>query len=1256
MTATAGSSQVSVSWTDPTSTGSTSISAYKILRATSQGQETLLTTVTGATAHSYNDTAVTPGTTYYYEVDAVNAAGSSAASNEANAVPYTFAAAPSSLTASAGSSEVSLSWSDPTSTGFTSITGYEILRSTSQGQETLLTTVSGANAITYNDTAVTPGTTYYYEVEAVNAAGSSATSNEANALPYTSAAAPTGLTATGGLESVSLAWIAPASNGSSPIEGYEILRSTTSGAETELAFVAGAGTNSYVDGGLTPGTIYYYKVLAVNAAGQSAKSNEASAAPYTVPGKPSDVSATPGNASASVVFTAPSSGGSTITAYTVTATDTTTPPNGGQIANGGSSPIVVRNLVNGDSYTFTVYATNAAGNGQTSASSSAITPGPKTLDVTVSGTQTYGTGTEFLTMGMVPSGVSTTGELSCTTVDAATTINSSLGAGSYTINPADCSGLSATGYAIDYHGATKGFVVLPVPLVITASSAILAYGESPPSVTASYDGFVNGDGPASLRTAPTCTTNASLTSPPGSYPTTCDGAVDANYSIVYVAGSVTVTAAAVVVTPSGTEQYGSSPPLFTITIKGSQSAVTGTVACADVLVGGVSTAINSGLAVGTYDIDTSSCTGLSVTSQDYALTYAPTGDLFKVGQAPLKIRASSATMDYGASVPSITPGYSVFVNGDTPSSLTVAPTCSTTATSTSAVKTYPSSCSGAVDANYKISYMSGTVTVVPTAPSAPSELVAVGSNRMVVLTWKAPTFLGGAAISGYKVFEGTHPGGEGTTPAATTTGATTRTISGLTNGTTYYFTVQAVNTAGGSASSNEASAEAAAKPGAPSRVKAILDKKATPGVGEVAISWTAPAPNGLPVKQYTIVPSPACPKCAGLEAQSAASLVSGLTVGTNYRFTVEASNAAGTGPTSLPSSTVDVTTVPGAPTAVNAKLLPSGDVVVSFAPSKIAAGLSTTSYIVTPRPACPRCKGLTTTGTARATTISGLSHGVTYTFTVQAVDADGAGPASIATSPVTDALATGYYLAAADGDVFGLGMARSLGGITASTADPLVGVAATADGAGYLIVTRDGAVKAFGDAHGYGDLNGLGYTDIVSIVTTTDGAGYWLLGSNGGVYPFGGAVYHGDLPGVGVHVNNIVGMVASPGGGGYQLIGNDGGVFAFGTTHFYGSLPGVHVHVHNIVGILPSATNTGYVLVGSDGGAFVFGTGTPFLGSLPGRHIHVNDIIGLALTADGQGYYMAGADGNVYAFGDAVLFPSPPALRRNLPIVAIANI
>jgi hypothetical protein len=128
--------------------------------------------------------------------------------------------------------------------------------------------------------------------------------------------------------------------------------------------------------GLTNGQAYTFTVHATNSVGNSTESTASNAVtPATVPSAPQTPSATAANQRATVSFTAPAStGGASITGYTVTATDTTTSGNGGQTATGTTSPILVTGLTNGDNYTFTVHATNVAGNSVESSATSAVSP------------------------------------------------------------------------------------------------------------------------------------------------------------------------------------------------------------------------------------------------------------------------------------------------------------------------------------------------------------------------------------------------------------------------------------------------------------------------------------------------------------------------------------------------------------------------------------------------------------------------------------------------------------------------------------------------------------------------------------------------------------------------------------------------------------------------------------------------------------------------------------------------------------------
>jgi hypothetical protein len=137
--------------------------------------------------------------------------------------------------------------------------------------------VSGTS---YTDTAVSNGTTYYYEVTAVNSVGAGPVSNEASATPTAAPTVPTApqnLVAVAGNASVALSWTAPASNGGAAVRSYNVLRSTTSGAETTLS--TGVSGSSYTDTTVSNGSTYFYKVAAVNSVGAGPLSNEASATP-----------------------------------------------------------------------------------------------------------------------------------------------------------------------------------------------------------------------------------------------------------------------------------------------------------------------------------------------------------------------------------------------------------------------------------------------------------------------------------------------------------------------------------------------------------------------------------------------------------------------------------------------------------------------------------------------------------------------------------------------------------------------------------------------------------------------------------------------------------------------------------------------------------------------------------------------------------------------------------------------------------------
>jgi hypothetical protein len=143
---------------------------------------------------------------------------------------------------------------------------------------------------------------------------------------------------------------------------------------------------------------------------------------------------------------------------------------------------------------------------------------------------------------------------------------------SYTILPGDLTAGSvkntATAHArlvetaITSNTVTATIVTKPT-LTITASSATVVKGSPIPAITASYSGFVSPDDPSSLTGTVTCTTTATSSSPVGVYPSTCSGATSANYTIVYVAGTVTVTPT-LVRAATATPVHTTTPPPTTV--------------------------------------------------------------------------------------------------------------------------------------------------------------------------------------------------------------------------------------------------------------------------------------------------------------------------------------------------------------------------------------------------------------------------------------------------------------------------------------------------------------------------------------------------------------------------------------------------------------------------------------------------------------------------------------------------------------------
>jgi fibronectin type 3 domain-containing protein len=170
---------VSLVWQAPSSTGSSEIIGYNVYRGEASGNLALLASL-GNTTH-YMDENVTKGHAYYYRVSANNSAGEGQLSNEVSMMVGSIPSEPRDLVATAGNATVTLIWQAPEDDGGWAITSYNIYRTTVAGAETILATVG--NVLTYTDSSVTNGVTYYYRVSAVNAVGEGPLGEAEGAMP-----------------------------------------------------------------------------------------------------------------------------------------------------------------------------------------------------------------------------------------------------------------------------------------------------------------------------------------------------------------------------------------------------------------------------------------------------------------------------------------------------------------------------------------------------------------------------------------------------------------------------------------------------------------------------------------------------------------------------------------------------------------------------------------------------------------------------------------------------------------------------------------------------------------------------------------------------------------------------------------------------------------------------------------------------------------------------------------------------------------
>lgn len=266
------------------------------------------------------------------------------------------------------------------------------------------------------------------------------------------------------------------------------------------------------------------------------------------------------------------------------------------------------------------------------------------------------------------------------------------------------SGAKAQNYTFEYESGT--LTVTKAPLTMTPRDKTMTYGDRIPNFDVDYKGLKNGETKPEWTTEPTVTTTATQTSNAGTYPITISGGVAKNYEVTYKQGTLTIDKAALTVTTKdATREYGDENPDFELLYDGLKNGETEPAWSVAPTVGSPATKTSP---VGVYDITVS-----GGESRNYVVTQYVNKGKLTITKAPLTATARSYTKRQGEDNPIFEVNYSGFKNGETKLVLTKEPIATTTATKNSRPGTYPITLSDGVAMNYDLSYVNGTLIILP---------------------------------------------------------------------------------------------------------------------------------------------------------------------------------------------------------------------------------------------------------------------------------------------------------------------------------------------------------------------------------------------------------------------------------------------------------------------------------------------------------------------------------------------------------------
>ena len=710
--------------------------------------------------------------------------------------------------------------------------------------------------------------------------------------------------------------------------------------------------------------------------------------PQPAPAAASNVTATAGYSSATLAWSAPTTGGPptsyTITPYVAGTAQATTTVTGSPAPTTATVP----GLTNGTSYTFKVTASNPAGSAAASAPSNAVTPSTTAPPVFVqqAGTQA----SSVKSISIQPSSPVTAGNRLLVEVAA---YNSS--------KPSVTGVTDAAGDTFTELSSTTA----PDGTALTVWTAVVTYSGGTQSTITATANAASDMGITTLEYAGLSTANGAAV---------LDSSASASGTTSSSAATVSsgATAAASHTNELALGLYADSGYSDTLTAGTGWTARSNVSPVSSVEVFSEDQLLNSG-ATATATVGTGAKTPWAMT----ALLLKPASATPPTApSAPSNVTAiagnGSATVSWTApdNGGSLITSYTVtpYVGSTAGTPVTVAnqtPNASTTITGLTSGTTYTFtvSATNSVGTSAASTPSNGVTPQAQAAPGTPTGVSAVAGNGSATVSWTAPPN-GGTTISSYTITPYTTGESSSAGTPVTVSGtppATTATVTGLTNGTAYLFSVSATNAVGtGPNSADSTQVVPAGPPLAPTGVTA------TSGTASATVTWTAPDPQGSPITSYTVTPfvgsTPQVPVTVSGAPPTTSALMAGLTDGTSYTFEVTATNATGTSASSAPSAAVTPADVPAPPAAVTAVTAGSGSLSVSWTPQS-NSGAAITSYTLTPYAGSTAGTPVTVSGSppATSTTVTGLTNGTTYTFTATATNVVGTSTSSTVSNPAT---------------------------------------------------------------------------------------------------------------------------------------------------------------------------------------------------------------------------------------------------------------